>query len=203
MKNHKLNLKSPFIPTRQAIVPWLTIFSTILLAVFLLRSQGRLWWCSCNRIYFWAGDIWSSDNSQHLFDPYSFTHMLHGVLFCGLLVWLSPWLSPMWRLCVATFLEATWEVFENTEAVIERYRESTAALGYEGDSIVNSMGDIFICGVGFIIAFHLGLRRSIILFAVTELILLFWIRDSLLLNSLMLLYPIESVIKWQMEGGGF
>ena len=105
-----------------------------------------------------------------------------------------------WRLALATFLEAAWEVFENTEFVINRYREETAALGYTGDSIFNSFGDILMCIVGFLIAQRLGFKRSVVVFVAAELVLLLWIRDSLLLEILMLVYPIDWIKAWQMGG---
>ena len=107
-------------------------------------------------------------------------------------------MSKIWRLALATFLEAAWEVFENTEFVIQRYREETAALGYNGDSIFNSFGDILTCIVGFMIAQRLGFKRSVLVFVATEIVLILWIRDSLLLEILMLVYPIESLKAWQI-----
>ena len=177
---------------------WVIIALIIVITVILLRRQGRLWICACGQIYVWVGDIWSSDNSQHLFDPYSFTHLLHGVVFFLALTWLWPQLATIWRLVLAIAIESTWEVAENSAFIINRYREATAALGYEGDTIVNSLGDIFICAVGFWLAYTLGVRRSIILFIVTELILTLWIRDSLILSVLMLIYPIETIKVWQL-----
>jgi hypothetical protein len=168
------------------------------LALFQLRHQGRTWWCACHQYFPWAGDIWSSHNSQHLFDPYSFTHILHGFAFCWLLSLVLPRLSASWRLALATFLEAAWEIFENTEFVIQRYREETLALGYNGDSVFNSFGDILTCIAGFMIAQRLGFKRSAVVFVATELVLLVWIRDSLLLEILMLIYPLDSLKAWQM-----
>jgi hypothetical protein len=191
-------LNRHFNVNRSQLWPWLAIIAVLLAAVYLLRSQGRLWICSCGQVYLWTGDVWSSDNSQHWFDPYSFTHLLQGVVFCGILAWLAPRLAPLWRLWVALLIEALWEVFENSEFIIQRYREATAALGYEGDTVVNSLGDILMCGLGFWLALQLGFRRSLVLFVVVELVLLFWIRDSLLLNVLMLIYPIEAIKAWQM-----
>ena len=178
--------------------PWVAIVAVLILAVFQLRNQGRSWWCSCHQYFLWAGDIWSSHNSQHLFDPYTFTHVLHGFAFCWLLMLCLPRVSVSWRLCLATLLEAIWEVFENTEFVIQRYREETAALGYYGDSVFNSLGDILTCVLGFLIAQRLGLKRSILVFVATEVVLLLWIRDSLILEILMLIYPIDALKAWQM-----
>jgi hypothetical protein len=163
----------------------------------LLRGQGRLWWCACQRLLLWTSNAWGSDNSQHLFDPYSFTHVLHGFIFCGLLAWGVPRLSADWRLCLAVLVEAAWEVLENSDFVIRRYREATAALGYEGDTVVNSLGDILACGLGFVVARRLGFRLSLAMFVATEVVLLLWIRDSLTLNVLMLIYPVEGIKTWQ------
>jgi hypothetical protein len=133
-------------------------------------------------------------------DPYSFTHLLHGFVLCGLVVAIFPRLSPAWQLWLAVSIEALWEVVENSEFVIRRYREETAALGYHGDTVVNSLGDIFVCGLGFVLARSLGLRRTLVLFVVTEVALAFWIRDNLTLNILMLIYPIDEIKEWQAAG---
>jgi len=166
-------------------------------AVVALRAQGRAWFCSCGRLLPWVGDAWSADTSQHLFDPYSFTHLLHGFAFCGLLALLLPRAGWRWRLLVAVALEAAWEVLENTDFVINRYREATAALGYAGDTVVNSLGDMAACALGFLAARRLGPARALLVFAATELVLLFWIRDSLILNVVLLVYPSETLRAWQ------
>jgi hypothetical protein len=166
-------------------------------AAVALRLQGRLWLCACGRLTPWVGDAWSADTSQHLFDPYSFTHVLHGFAFCGLLALVLPRAGWRWRLLLAVAAEAAWEVFENTRYVINRYRETTAALGYAGDTVVNSLGDIAACALGFLLARRLGALRTLLLFAATEVLLLLWIRDSLLLNILLLLYPSEKLRAWQ------
>lgn len=180
-------------------LPWLAILVTCALAAYLLDQQGRLWICACGRVLVWAGDIWSADNSQHLFDPYSFTHILHGFVFFWVAAWLLPRLDFSWQLWVALLVEAAWEVAENSEVIIQRYREATLALGYNGDTILNSLSDIALCGVGVVLARYLGLRRTLALFVLTEVILIFWIRDSFLLNVLMLLYPIDAIRIWQTQ----
>lgn len=172
---------------------------TCALAAFLLDQQGRLWICACGRVLVWAGDIWSADNSQHLFDPYSFTHILHGFVFFWVAAWLWPRLAFSWQLWLAILVEATWEVAENSEVIIQRYRDATLALGYNGDTIINSLSDIALCGVGVVVARYLGLRRTLALFVLTEVILILWIRDSFLLNVLMLLYPIDAIRVWQTQ----
>ena len=98
---------------------------------------------------------------------------------------------------LAVAAEALWEVIENTDFVIRRYREATAALGYNGDTVVNSLGDVVACAAGFLLARRLGLVKSLLVFALTEVALLFWIRDSLLLNILLLVYPSETLKAWQ------
>ncbi len=180
------------------LLPWVAIPAILVLATLQLRHQGRAWWCACGQFTPWAGDIWSSHNSQHFLDPYSFTHLLHGFVFCWLLALCLPQVSSTWRLTLGIFLEAVWEVFENTEFVIRHYRETTAALGYNGDSIANSLGDIMMCGVGFMVAQRLGFRRAALVFVATEAVLLLWIRDSLLLEVLMLVHPIEAIKAWQI-----
>ena len=182
------------------ILPWFAIVLVLIGVALLLRSQGRLWLCSCGYLLLWSGDPWSSDNSQHLFDPYSFTHLLHGFLFCGLLALTVPRLSVVWQLWLAVSIEAVWELIENSEFVIRRYREQTAALGYHGDTIVNSLADILVCGLGFVVAQRLGLRRTFALFVLTEVTLAIWIRDNLTLNVVMLIHPIEAIKDWQAAG---
>ena len=185
-------------PQRERFWPWLVIALVMGVTAVLLRYEGRLWICSCGYVLLWAGNTKSADNSQHLFDPYSFTHILHGFVFYALLALTVPRLAVAWRLALALTIEAIWEVIENSPAVIERYRQATLALGYEGDTVVNSLADILCCGIGFMLARRLGFRRSLAVFIATEVILILWIRDSLILNVVMLLFPIEAIKKWQM-----
>jgi len=189
--------KKPEQPLWRALSPWLAIGALLVLTAFLLHNQGRFWICTCGTVLLWAGDIWSADNSQHLLDPYSLTHVLHGFVFFWLLAWLLPRLPFTWQLWLALVIEATWEVVENSAAVIERYRVATVSLGYTGDTVINSLADIAVCGLGFWLAGRLGWRRTLAIFIISEVVLLFWIRDGLLLNVLMLLYPIDAVKHWQ------
>jgi len=177
--------------------PWLAMVLILTAASFQLRSQGRSWWCACGRPYLWVSDAQGPHNSQHLLDPYSFTHVLHGLLLCGLLVSVVPRLVPAKQLFLAVCVETLWEVFENSAFVIQRYRAATMALGYEGDTIANSLGDILCCAIGFLLARRLGLWGSVALFLLTEVVLLLWIHDSLLLNVVMLIYPIDAIKAWQ------
>lgn len=176
----------------------LAIAAVIALTALLLRLEGRLWICACGRVLPWIGNACSSDTSQHFLDPYAFTHVLHGFGFFWLISLVAARLKKRWQLLLAIVLEAAWEVFENTNFVIERYRTATAALGYNGDTVVNSIGDIACCIAGFLIAQRLGVKKSIIVFVVLEIVLLLWIRDSLLLEILMLIRPISAIKAWQM-----
>lgn len=169
----------------------------VLLAL-ALSAEGRMFFCACGEFKLWVGDTCSSSNSQQLFDPYSFTHILHGFLLFWLLLLLPRSVTPSWRLILAVALEAAWEVLENTSFVIDHYRTETAALGYEGDTIVNSFGDLACALAGFLVARKLGLRRSLVVFVVIEIVLLVWIKDSLLLQLLMLLRPMAAIKLWQM-----
>jgi hypothetical protein len=183
---------------RRILWPLLALLGLLALTAFLLHSQGRLWICACGTVRLWAGDIWSSDNSQHLIDPYSFTHIEHGILFYWVLALLLPRVSVAWRFVIAMTVESGWEVLENSAAVINRYRESTLALGYEGDTVVNALSDILFAGLGFFLAHYLGFRRTLVLLIAIEVGLILWIRDSLLLNIIMLIYPIDALRTWQM-----
>ncbi len=186
------------ISNRNRLWPWLVLLVILAATVAQLRYQGRLWTCACGSLWPWAGNVKSAHNSQHLADPYSFTHLLHGLVFCGLLAWTFPRLPLVWRFVSALAIESAWEVIENTEFVIQRYREATLALGYQGDTILNSMGDILFCSVGFVLARYLGFRRSVVLFFVIDVTLLIVIRDSLVLNIVMLIWPVDVIKAWQM-----
>lgn len=180
------------------LLPWITLAGVLVFTLVQLRVQGRVWWCACGQWNLWSGDIWTEHNSQHFIDPYSFTHVLHGMAFCGLTFLLFKKMPLYWKLVVACTLEAGWEILENSAFIIERYREETISLGYEGDSIINSMADVLCCGAGFLLARKLGLKWSLAVFIGAELVLLLWVRDNLTLNVLMLIYPIESIKAWQM-----
>jgi hypothetical protein len=176
---------------------WLTLAAILAVHVTALRLEGHRWWCKCGEPSLWVSDTRSMHNSQHLLDPYSFSHVSHGMLFFGLCAWLLPSVALGWRLVVATAIETVWEIVENTQFVIDRYRAATISLDYYGDSVGNSFGDVLSCLVGFLLARYLGLWRSIALLIVLELALLFWIRDNLLLNVVMLIHPIDAVKAWQ------
>jgi hypothetical protein len=180
--------------------PYYAIAVLIAVAVVILRLQGRVWWCQAGDYAPWSWEVWSAHNSQHFIDAYSFTHILHGVLEFWLIGLLLPRLSLAWRFFIAVFIESTWEMVENTSYVIQRYREATMSLDYFGDSVINSAADIFCCALGFWIAWKLRFWKSLVLFILTELILIFTIRDSLVINVIMLLWPIEAIKSWQVGG---
>lgn len=182
----------------RALWPVLVIAGMLVMTALQLHRQGRVLWCSCGELSVWAGDIWSMHNSQHLLDPYSFTHVLHGMVLCGVLVVFLFRMPVAWRLALAVSIEGLWEIVENSQWVIQRYRDSTVNMGYCGDSIINSMADVACCAVGFGLARFLGWRRSALLFVAVELALLVCIRDSLTLNVIMLVHPVEAIKSWQM-----
>jgi uncharacterized protein DUF2585 len=181
-------------------LPWIAAVVVLACGVYLLREQGRLWICSCGYVLPWTNEYWGSNTSQHLLDPASFTHLLHGFVLCGLMALLAPWVSVAWRLWMAVSIEVGWEVLENSEFVIQRYREGTAAFGYHGDTVVNSAGDVLSCALGFLLARRLGFWRSLAVLVAVEGVLAVWIRDGQLLNVIMLIYPIDAIEAWQAAG---
>ncbi|MEZ5397900.1 MAG: DUF2585 family protein [Bryobacterales bacterium] len=165
-----------------------------------LTAMGRSLWCACGSLAPWAGDVWSRHNSQHLLDPYSFSHVLHGLLFYAAARALVGDRRLDLRFALAVAAEAAWEIAENTNAVIERYREATISLDYYGDSVANSVADIGCCALGFFVARRLPWWGSALLFVATEAVLALWIRDGLVLNVIMLLAPNEAIRAWQAGG---
>jgi hypothetical protein len=170
----------------------------MMLAAALEFSEGRRLWGSDGTPGVWSGDIWSNHNSQYLTDPYTFTHITHGILLYGILSVSAGRLATSTRMIVAVVLESAWEVLENTDWVIERYRSETISLNYYGDSILNSMGDIVSCMLGFLFASRLSKRVTIITAVALEIVLLFWTRDNLSLNILMLIRPSRAIRMWQL-----
>ena len=189
---------NPRTAKRRKLLPIIATVIVLVLMGVVLSAEGRMLLCSCGEFKIWIGDTCSSSNSQQLFDPYSFTHVLHGFLLFWFVALLFRSLTPSWQFVLALALEAAWEVFENTRFVVERYRAETAALGYQGDTVVNSFGDLACAALGFLVARKLGLRWSLVIFLLFELILILWIRDSLLLQLLMLIRPVEAIKLWQM-----
>jgi len=177
---------------------WIAIGLTVLTAVVVLNIEGRVWWCQAGDVSPWAWNIWSTHNSQHIIDPYSFTHVLHGVLEFWLIGLVFRRMPLAWRLVLAVMIESSWEIAENSAYIIERYRAATISLDYFGDSVINSLADIVCCATGFVIAYNLRFWRSLAFFLTTEAILILTIRDSLLINIIMLIYPLEAIKVWQL-----
>jgi len=148
----------------------------------------------------WEGDIWSGECSQRLADAYSFSHIGHGlVFFAGL--WLVARRLPVgWRYLVAVLVEAGWEILENSPLIINRYREATMALGYSGDSILNSLSDVLMMSLGFFLAWRLPVWAGVLLFVAMEIGCALWVRDNLVLNVIMLIHPLDAIKTWQMAG---
>jgi hypothetical protein len=169
-------------------------------AALILWGQGRVWWCQAGDYLPWSWTVNSAHNSQHLIDPYSFTHILHGIVEFWLLSLIFKRVPLAWRLLIAVGIEASWEVIENSSYIIERYRAATISLNYYGDSIINSISDIFGCATGFALGYKLKFWKSLALFIATELILIFTIHDSLIINLIMLIHPVEAIKAWQMSG---
>ena len=188
------------VQTRRTNKPKVVLATSIvvLAMIVLLRLEGRYFICTCGHFALWVSDWCSSNTSQQLLDPYSFTHILHGFLFFWLMLLLFRRLSGAWQFWLALLLESAWEVFENTSFVINKYRTETAALGYQGDTIVKSLGDLACALVGFLIARKLGFWRSVIVFLLVEVVLTLWIHDSLLLQILMLVRPVAAIKSWQV-----
>jgi uncharacterized membrane protein YiaA len=175
---------------------WLVCGAIVGIAAALLLSAGRPPICTCGHVELWHGAV-DSGNSQHLSDWYSPSHLIHGFLFYALGWWLLRSRPVGERLILATLIEAAWEIAENSPFVIDRYRTATIALGYTGDSVLNSLSDIGMMMIGFLLAGRLPLWASVAICLGFELLTLAVIRDNLTLNVVMLLWPIDAIKAWQ------
>lgn len=181
--------------------PWTYALAALALVAAAAVSElamGRSPMCTCGYVKFWHGVANSSENSQHITDWYTFSHVIHGMGFYALVWLVARRATPGARLVSAVALEAAWEVFENTPFVINRYRAATIALDYYGDSVLNSVSDIAAMMVGFWLARRLPVWVTVTVVVVLEVFVAAMIRDNLTLNILMLLHPVEAVRQWQM-----
>ena len=165
-----------------------------------LAAIGHPWICTCGTVKLWHGEVFSSENSQHLTDWYTFGHVNHGLLFYGLFWLIARRRSLDWRLLAVGLTGVIWEVGENTDLVINRFRAVTISLDYYGDSIINSVFDSLFMVLGVLIAARVPVWATVALVLGTEALTTAVVRDGLALNTLMLLYPIEAVKDWQMAG---
>ena len=184
---------APLIPRRY----WYLAVALVGAAAAILLWMGRPAICTCGEVKLWVGTVNGPDNSQHLADWYTPSHIIHGLLFY-FLGWLFLRRNPPGdRLLAAVLIEAGWEILENSRWIIDRYREATMALGYSGDSVINSVADIGWMAVGFALARRLPVWAAILLAAAFELLTLAIIRDNLTLNVIMLVTPSDSIRAWQ------
>jgi hypothetical protein len=188
------------LPNRRGLILslalWLAIGATLL-------AMGRVPICTCGTVKLWWGVVQSAENSQHIADWYSFSHVIHGLLFYffAWLLWTRLKLfggrPAIWALPIAIAFEGFWELLENSPLIIDRYRAVTVSYGYEGDSVVNSLSDIGFMALGFWIASKLPWKVSLVMAIAFELFTLAMIRDNLTLNVLMLVWPLEAIRTWQ------
>ncbi|MES2087834.1 MAG: DUF2585 family protein [Patescibacteria group bacterium] len=178
------------------------LFSLLILAVTagIELWTGRSPWGPDGKFGWWDGNVWGSESSQRVADAYSFSHIIHGMLFYAFLWLVARRVPARYRFVLALLMEAGWELLENSPIIVDRYRAVTISLGYVGDSVLNSVSDIIMAGIGFLISRSVKVWVSILLIIIMEVGCLFWVRDNLTLNVIMLVAPQESIKNWQSEG---
>ena len=183
-------------PSRTELWGYLAAAGLIISIAIILLAVGREPICKCGYVKFWHGVVMSSENSQHLSDWYTPSHVIHGFVFFGLLWLVGKNWSLSLRLCLALIVEGAWEIFENSDFIINRYRTATISLDYYGDSVINSVSDVMAMVAGFYIASRLPLWATVALAIAFELIVAALIRDNLTLNIIMLLHPLDFIKEW-------
>lgn len=179
--------------------PWfgLGVFAVLMAQILGLRLMGRPLFCACGELRLWSGEVLSSETSQQISDWYSFTHVEHGLIFYFLGWLLLPGLSVSRRFLLALGVEVAWEMLENSAWFVEIYRRQALAIGYSGDSIVNSVADVAFMSLGYSFAALAPVWASLALLGAIEIGLMASIRDSLALNLLNFAHPVDAVARWQ------
>lgn len=179
------------------LITWSAVSFTVLATLGWLAVNNQVWWSSANAAI-WSSEIWSRSNSQHPLDPYTLTHMMHGVLCFWITSLLAKKLPLSRQFFLAVLFACAWELLENSPLFIERFRVVTAASEYVGDALVNSMTDIAACSLGFYLASKCRYGVSIAIFCLIEIATAVWVRDNMALNVLMIVFPVDSVRSWQI-----
>ncbi len=184
-------------PTQKVL--WAIVF-LFGIQIGALLTMGQPAICECGFVKLWEGQVLSQGNSQHIADWYTFSHIIHGFVFYALARLLFPKASMWTRLLLAVAVEIGWEVFENTPLVINHYRQQALAVGYTGDSVLNSVFDALWMVFGFFVASKAPVKLTLLIIVAMELLVLFAIRDNLTLNIINLMYPFDVISKWQAGG---
>jgi hypothetical protein len=176
---------------------WAAVLGIMLAQALVLHGMGRVWLCTCGTVRLWVGDIRSPELSQQVTDWYTFSHVVHGILFYGVLRLVLPRLPVLARLAIAAGIEAAWEIAENTPWVIEAYRQQALARGYVGDSILNSLSDTISMMIGFALAARLPWRATVALAIIMEVTVGYLVHDNLTLNVLNFIHRFPDIEAWQ------
>jgi hypothetical protein len=182
---------------RRLLVLFLIATAIVALQALVLIAMGQPPICNCGTVKLWHGLVSSAENSQHVADWYTYSHVIHGFAFYFLLWLIAPRMSVGARFLLAIGIEASWEVFENTPFIINRYRQSALALGYTGDSVINSVFDSLAAALGFLLARFLPVWTIVVSAIAMELFAGYMIRDNLVLNILQLLFASKAISAWQ------